>query len=216
MAISTLKKTDSAIKTLVKNLSAKDQISIALAIRGYEANRRAPIANSKTRGFIRGGGRKPWRQKGTGRARAGSIRSPLWRGGGTTFGPTKERNFKVSVTAKFRTKALGIALAYKAQENSIFLTDSWPKTAKTKDLINFLTGNDLPNRLVLVVSDPNKNLNQAARNINGLEVRTATNVSVADIAISDGLIVDKASLSVLVDRVKGKSAEVNAENKESK
>ncbi|MCA9388394.1 50S ribosomal protein L4 [Candidatus Berkelbacteria bacterium] len=204
MAITVLSKTDSVVRALAKNLTAEDQISIALAIRGYEANRRAPVANSKTRGLIRGGGRKPWRQKGTGRARAGSIRSPLWRGGGTTFGPTNERNFKVSFSSKFKTKALAVALAEQANNSAIYSIDKWPETGKTKELIEILKGNDLPQRLLLVIERSNEQLNRAVRNVSGLELRTAANVSIADVAIADGIVADKASLDILVERAEGK------------
>jgi large subunit ribosomal protein L4 len=87
------------------------------------ANARGPVAHTKGRGDVRGGGRKPWRQKGTGRARHGSIRSPLWRGGGVTFGPTKERNFERKVNKKMRRKALFSSLSKKLEDNELLFID---------------------------------------------------------------------------------------------
>src|SRR3990167_4380773 len=85
-------------------------VTIAMVLRGYDANRRAARANTKTRGDVSGGGRKPWKQKGTGRARAGSTRSPLWRKGGTVFGPHSTRNYRLTLPAALRTRALGLVL----------------------------------------------------------------------------------------------------------
>jgi large subunit ribosomal protein L4 len=87
------------------------------------ANRRRVIAHTKGRGEVRGGGKKPWRQKGTGRARHGSIRSPLWKGGGVTFGPTKERTFKKEINKKMKRKALFMVLTAKAKNNLLLVLD---------------------------------------------------------------------------------------------
>ena len=87
------------------------------------SNRRQITAHTKDRSEVRGGGRKPWRQKGTGRARAGSSRSPLWKGGGVTFGPRKDRNFKKEIPAKIRKKALFMVLSEKAKENTVIILD---------------------------------------------------------------------------------------------
>ena len=96
-------------------------------------NARRPIANTKTKGEVRGGGKKPWRQKGTGRARQGSIRSPQWVGGGITFGPTRERNFSVKVNRKAKRKALFMALSDKvADEKLVILENFTPSAPKTK------------------------------------------------------------------------------------
>ena len=103
------------------------------------ANRRQVIAHTKDRGEVRGGGRKPWRQKGTGRARAGSIRSPLWRGGGVTFGPTKERNFKKTIPQKMRRKALFMVLSQKLKDNEIIILDGLNlKKPKTKEMTSII------------------------------------------------------------------------------
>src|SRR5690606_13420335 len=108
-------------------------------VRGYDANRRAPRAHTKTRGEISGGGRKPWKQKGTGRARAGSTRSPLWRKGGTVFGPRSTRNYAVTLPAKLRLRALALALNLRAQGKHIFTLDTLPTDGKTKSLAPVLS-----------------------------------------------------------------------------
>ena len=91
------------------------------AVRTILANRRKPIADTKDRGEVQGGGKKPWRQKGTSRARHGSIRSPLWKGGGVTFGPVKEKNYSLKINKKMKDKALKMVLSLKAKENKIFV-----------------------------------------------------------------------------------------------
>jgi len=103
------------------------------------ANRRRVIAHAKDRSEVRGGGKKPWRQKGTGRARHGSIRSPLWKGGGVTFGPTKERNFKKIIPKKMKRKALFMALSSKVKDGELVVVDELKlENHKTKDFVKIL------------------------------------------------------------------------------
>jgi large subunit ribosomal protein L4 len=101
---------------------------------GIEANKRTPVAHTKGRGDVRGGGKKPWKQKGTGRARHGSIRSPIWRGGGTTHGPLKDKDYSQKLNKKMRAKAVAIVLTQKMKDGRVLFVDSLPMTApKTKD-----------------------------------------------------------------------------------
>src|SRR3989344_3586409 len=103
------------------------------------SNQRQGIAHAKGRGEVRGGGKKPWRQKGTGRARHASIRSPIWRGGGVTGGPTKERNFKKSINKKMLQKALKVALSSKLREGELFVIDSFNiNQPKTKEVAGIM------------------------------------------------------------------------------
>lgn len=115
---------------------------VSQAIVAQQANARQVIANTKDRGEVRGGGRKPWRQKGTGRARHGSIRSPLWRGGGITFGPTKNRNFSLKINKKAKRKALLMVLSNKAESQKLILLDKLeidqPKTKKFFEILKNL------------------------------------------------------------------------------
>ncbi len=112
------------------------------------ANRRTPLAHTKDRSEVRGGGRKPWRQKGTGRARHGSIRSPLWKGGGVTFGPTKHRNFSKNINKKMKTKALFMCLTDRAKDNYLVLLDKLEvKDNKTKEFITLIKNLSRPLQL---------------------------------------------------------------------
>lgn len=112
---------------------------IQQAVVAQQANRRQVLAHTKNKGEVRGGGRKPWRQKGTGRARHGSIRSPLWRGGGITFGPTNQRNFSLKINKKAKRKALLMCLSDKAANERIILVDKLELAeAKTKKFFQIL------------------------------------------------------------------------------
>mgnify|MGYP001571992364 CR=1 FL=1 len=145
------------------------------------SNKRQILAHTKGRGEVRGGGKKPWRQKGTGKARHGSIRSPIWKGGGVTFGPTKERNFKKKIGKKMARKALTVALSEKARSGNILVIDSVNlNTPKTKEVAIILKSfkNKLGNLgSILVISTADKNLHRAAKNIQKVEVVEARNLS---------------------------------------
>ena len=112
-------------------------------VTSMQANARTPVAHTKFRGDVRGGGKKPWRQKGTGRARHGSIRSPIWRGGGVTHGPRSDKNYARAIPRKMRAKALFMALSRKLRDNEIILIDSFgfksPKTADARKVLNALS-----------------------------------------------------------------------------
>src|SRR3989339_638830 len=113
-----------------------------------QANSRVNVAHTKTRGEVRGGGKKPWKQKGTGRARHGSIRSPLWRGGGITFGPLNTRNFKIKVNQKVKTQALMMALSEKVNEKALIILEQLSfDVIKTKNIV------DLFKKLKLTAAD---------------------------------------------------------------
>ena len=143
MAITLIDKTGKAIGTTdVPAVFAIEPRSALLhqAVTRHLANRRAGTADTKTRDEVRGGGRKPWRQKGTGRARHGSIRSPIWRKGGVVFGP-HPRSFAIAMTKKARRKALAMAIAAKAAAGELFVIDAAGlKPAKTKELVSVLWG----------------------------------------------------------------------------
>jgi len=166
-----------------------------------EANRRKVIAHTKDRSEVRGGGKKPWRQKGTGRARHGSIRSPLWIGGGVTFGPTKKRVFKKKINQKARRKALLQVLSAKAKNNSVLVLEGLKlKEAKTKlmaELIKKLPIKDKSALLVLPGMD--KNLILAARNLSKVETCQAKDLNVLDLLSSQYLIIPKESIKVIKD-----------------
>lgn len=145
---------------------------MAEVVRSLFANRRKILADTKRKGEVRGGGRKPWAQKGTGRARAGSIRSPLWRGGGITFGPTSERNFKLKINKKVKQLAMRMALSDKVQENGIILLDNLlVEGSKTKKFANVLKKLPLQKGKILVIMPQSDNsIARCARNIKNVDV----------------------------------------------
>jgi len=168
------------------------------------ANRRRVIANTKDRSEVSGGGKKPWRQKGTGRARHGSTRSPLWRKGGVTFGPLKERNFTRTVPKKMKKKALFMILSAKASEKLIVVLDELkaekPKTKEINNLFktlkskidNFKNGSAL-----MILPQADKNLFLSARNIDNLTVTEAKNINVLDLLSVKYLIMPKQSIKAI-------------------
>jgi large subunit ribosomal protein L4 len=162
-------------------------------------NSRQGTASTKTRAEVRGGGRKPWRQKGTGRARAGSIRSPLWRGGGVTFGP-KPRDFNLKLNRKERRLALRTALVSRA-EDLIVVQDfgnELPRP-KTKELVSALTrwGSDPENKALLILSEVQKadNVYLSARNIENLKLIAADQLNVYDLLHADKIVVTASALA---------------------
>src|SRR3989344_1794431 len=135
------------------------------AVRVAFANQRQVLASTKDRSEVRGGGRKPWRQKGTGRARHGSIRSPLWKGGGVTFGPTTERNFKVKINKKMAQKAFLIVLSAKAKDNEILILDDLKLSApKTKEMAKIMKNFSQVKTALLVLESNNENAKRAGNN----------------------------------------------------
>jgi large subunit ribosomal protein L4 len=147
------------------------------AVRYYEALQRRPIAKTKTRAEARGGGRKPWRQKGTGRARHGSIRSPIWRGGGVTFGPTPQKSYQMKLPKKMRKKALFGVLSQKREDGKIIFLDKIKieeaKTRKIKNLLKKLSKikKDIEEKkTVFVLSQRNEELLRMVKNIPELSI----------------------------------------------
>lgn len=164
-----------------------------------EANRRIVRAKTKDRGEVSGGGKKPWRQKGTGRARHGSIRSPLWKGGGVTFGPTGRENFAKKINAKMRRKALAMLLSSKAKQEHVVLVDDVKlDSPKTKAMAQFLS--KLPSAKgsgLLVLPGMNKDLIRSSRNLRKVRPAQARELNCLDLLSVQYLIMPKASLKVL-------------------
>jgi large subunit ribosomal protein L4 len=163
------------------------------------ANRRKVIAHTKGRGEVRGGGRKPWRQKGTGRARAGSIRSPIWRGGGVTFGPTKEKVFKKKINKKMKRKALLMVLSAKAKNNFLILLDSIkiekPKTKLMAEILKKLPCKG--KSILLVLAGMDKNIIRAVRNLPNTEVAQARDLNALDLLQSKYLVMPKEAIKII-------------------
>jgi len=161
------------------------------------ANARTGTASTKTRGEVRGGGRKPWRQKGTGRARAGSIRSPLWRGGGVIFGP-KPRDYSYRLPRKVRRLALRSALSSKVAENNlIVLEDLKFDEPKTKKMVDILKTFDAERKTIVVTEKNNENAYKSTRNIPGVLHRTVDGLSVLDLTTHKKLLITKDAVAHL-------------------
>ena len=174
---------------------------LAQAIRIYSTNQSTHWASTKTRSEVRGGGRKPWRQKGTGRARAGSIRSPIWVGGGVALGP-KYRKVILSLPKKMRKRALISAFSLKVQAGSIKVISNIEKIqAKTKIIANVLKKLDAQGNCLLVISDnpPNdgQSLRLASRNIQGVSVNRLANLNAYEVIKNKNILFSKEALGGL-------------------
>ncbi len=165
----------------------------------YLGNIRKNIASTKTRSEVRGGGRKPWKQKGTGRARAGSIRSPLWKGGGVTFGPSTERNYTRKLNKKERKKALLMVISSKFSDKKIVLVDKFDfKDKKTKEAALMLKNLKIKNNNALVVMHKvDENVARLFRNIKNLNLEMAANLNAYNVLTNKYLVLSKDSLEVL-------------------
>ena len=157
------------------------------------ANRRSGTASTKTKGEVSGGGIKPWKQKGTGRARSGSIRSPLWRHGGTVFGP-HPRDYSYKLPRKVMKDALRNALKLRASEGKMMVFDAINLAEpKTKAAIELLKRSNLVNALIVIEGD-NKNLELAVRNLKDFQVQKVVGLNVYDILNYDTLVITRSAL----------------------
>jgi len=169
-------------------------------VRMQQANRRAGTAATKTRGFVSGGGKKPWRQKGTGRARAGSSRSPLWVGGATIFGP-QPRDYSYRLPASARKAALRSALAAKVRDGKLMVLDKIELEApKTKLFAQVMANLQVENALV-VIAERDDALERAARNLPRIKVIRVAGANVYDLLRYDRLIVMRDAVAALEGRV---------------
>jgi len=163
-------------------------------------NRRAGTAATKSKGFVRGGGKKPWRQKGTGRARAGSIRSPLWVGGGTIFGP-QPKDYSFRMPRKARREALLSALSLKNRDGKIIVIDRLElEEAKTKLMVKALAELKVASALI-VISQPDEKLERSSRNIPALKVLRVEGLNVYDLLRYEHLILTEGALKLLEERL---------------
>jgi large subunit ribosomal protein L4 len=165
------------------------------------ANNRQKLAHTKNRGDVRGGGKKPWRQKGTGRARHGSIRSPLWRGGGVTFGPRNEKNFSRKINKKIRQKALFMALTSKVRDKELIVLDdlkiSEPKTKLMAKIISKIFKKEQRPSILLAIPEKNENLIKASKNIAKVKTILADSLNVLDLLSFKYLLLDKEAIKVI-------------------
>ena len=156
-------------------------------VRMQRAARRAGTASTKTRVEVRGGGAKPWRQKGTGRARAGTRNSPIWRGGGVTFGP-KPKDYSFKLNRKVKNQAVAMAMSARNQEGNLVVLDAFNMDQiKTKEFVKTMNGFDIDNGLIIIDGE-NGNLLKSSSNVNGFKVMSIDGINVYDILLHKKLI----------------------------
>ena len=200
-------------------------------VTGMQANARTPVAHAKDRGAVRGGGKKPWKQKGTGRARHGSSRSPIWKGGGVTHGPLREKNYTQTIPKKMRAKALYMALSRKLRDNEIIFVDSFgietPKTAGAAKLIGTLAKlagyeklTNRKNAALIAVADPKDATMKSFRNIGSVEAKATRELNPVLVLKYRYLIIENPEASVAIvasrmskDTIASKSEKVPKEPK---
>ncbi|SVB40039.1 uncharacterized protein METZ01_LOCUS192893 [marine metagenome] len=167
------------------------------AVVHYQASRRQGTHKTKTRAEVSGGGRKPWRQKGTGRARVGSTRNPIWRKGGVAFGP-QPRNYGYRLGSKKQRHALQMALTVKQRDQQIVVVDTLQiKAPKTKEVAKMLAGFGLEGKVLIYDNSANEDLVQAARNIPGVSVSQGFGLSVYELLLHDWLLISREGIERL-------------------
>jgi len=172
------------------------------------ANERRPYAHTKTRGNVRGGGKKPWRQKGTGRARHGSRRSPIWVGGGITFGPNKERDYSQKINRRVKQRAMMMSLSDKVAENKMVLVEAFNiKDGKTKESVGLLEKLPIESGKVLIVSpETDKMLRRSIGNLSDVTLRNASDFGLLDILRAEYVVMTPE----VIDAIEKKLAAVKA------
>jgi large subunit ribosomal protein L4 len=173
---------------------------LKLAYSAYLANGRGNLAQTKTRGLVSGGGKKPWKQKGTGRARFGSSRNPIWRGGGIAFGPTGEENYSVKVNLVAKRKALRQALSMAASEGRIKVIETIEcKDGKAGPIAKLLTKLEAKGNTLLVCSLKDDLAVRATRNLRSVKIVQANYLNVFDIMNADTIVISEKSLVIITD-----------------
>lgn len=174
-----------------------NQHAVYLSIKNYLANQRQGTQSAKTRAEVRGGGRKPYRQKGTGRARQGSIRAPHYKGGGVVFAP-KPRDYSYKIPKKVKRLALKSALTSKVEENEMIVVDSLSfEKPKTKDFVKFLDNVQAEKKALVVIEGNDKNVVKSASNIPGVKTLPINSLNTYDIVKYDSFIITKDALGRL-------------------
>ncbi len=167
------------------------------AVNVYLANKRQATAKTKVRHEVRGGGKKPWRQKGTGRARAGSSRSPVWVGGGTVFGPTGVQNFKLSQNKKQHNLALRSALSTKTKDGLIVVDKFDFSSKKTKDFVNMCKALKAESKVLVVADTLDEGIILSCANLYWVRLVAPNNVSVYDVLNADHVIMTQEAIKTL-------------------
>lgn len=196
------KKQEVVLNPEIYGVRANDRL-LELVRNAYSGNLRKGTVDTKTRGEVRGGGKKPWKQKGTGRARHGSIRSPIWVGGGTVFGP-HQRDYTVNLSKAIRNLALRVMLSKRAGEKNLMLLETVKlETPKTKEFASVVKALPvLKKRVLYVVKEATTNLKRASRNMREwIEIKTAAEFTAYDVMQHEKLVIDEAALELIEKRL---------------
>jgi large subunit ribosomal protein L4 len=174
-------------------------VVVQQVVEAHVANKRQVLAHTKVMSEVRGGGKKPWKQKGTGRARHGSSRSPIWKGGGVTFGPRKDRNFTKKVNKKVKVKALFMVLSDKFKNDKLTVIDEIKlDNRKTKDLLKVVKNIKLDDKkFVIGLEKKNINIQDSAKNIENIKVMPADSFNVYTLLKYENLVLTKAAVEKL-------------------
>ena len=171
------------------------------AVQVEQSNARQATAKTKVRHEVSGGGKKPFRQKGTGRARAGTTRSPIWVGGGTVFGPDGNQNYKISQNKKAHNLALRSALSLKVKDGLVVVEDLKVENKKTKEFVKIMDALKVGGKALVVLDEFEENVVYSASNLNWVKLVTIDNVSVYDLLNVDNVVFTKASVEQLQKEV---------------
>lgn len=196
----TTKKTPStALPSSVFAVEVPNHELLKLSYEAYLANGRPNLAKTLKRGEVSGGGKKPWKQKGTGRARFGSSRNPIWRKGGVVFGPSGNENYTKSINVKAKRVALRQALTLAAQANEVVVIDDIKTTGKTAEIVKWMESQKLTSRdkVVLVVDTKAPELVRATNNLSNVQLIQATYLNVFTILNADKLMMTKAAVKAV-------------------
>ncbi|HEY0078602.1 MAG TPA: 50S ribosomal protein L4 [Pyrinomonadaceae bacterium] len=184
---------------------------IHAAVKAYLANARQGTVGTKTRGDVSGSGRKLWKQKGTGRARIASLRSPLWKGGGSVHGPQPTRNWSHNLPKKMRRGALRSALSARLSEGNLVVLDSFTLgAAKTKEFVGALTALGLEGKTLIVDTMENENLLLASRNVKRAKVVSSRSLNIYDLLYHEKLVLSRAAAEELSERLDSKRPSAEA------
>jgi large subunit ribosomal protein L4 len=187
----------------VFGVAPEDHALLKLAYDAYLANGRENHAVTKTRGLISGGGKKPWKQKGTGNARVGDNRTPLWRGGGTVFGPTGLENYSKQMNVKAKRTAIRQALSIAAADKRIMVIETFEcKEGKVKETLALMNKIGATRKILLVVSDKNDLVLRATNNIQNVKPVSANYVNVFDVMNADTIVMSQKSVDIITNWLK--------------
>ena len=196
--------TPTKLDKAVFGVEVKNHQLLKDAYLAYLANGRANLAVAKTRGEVSGGGRKPWRQKGTGRARFGSSRNPIWTGGGVAFGPTGNENYSRKLSLNAKRAALRQALSLAAKEDKLKIIEKLGFDGKTKSAVSLLNKIDASGTVLLVVATKEGQIVNSVSNLATVKLVQAAYLNVYDVMNADAVVIEKDALDAVVKLLGGK------------